>query len=78
MDKFAYAIVFTEFFLPIEKSFIFDGLGNMIPRFKIVMDLSNAQMIGFKIGLAYILAKHDKDATFIDLIMKRDDFKIFK
>ena len=50
----------------------------MTPRFKFVMDMSHAQMIGFKIALAYMQACHDKDETFIELLSMRDDRQIFK
>ena len=78
MDSYSYAKMFIEYFLKIKKSFKFDTLGKMTPRFKFVMDMSHAQMIGFKIALAYMQASHDKDETFIDLLSMRDDTQLFK
>lgn len=78
MDQYSYSCVFIEFFLKIKKSFIFDAIGNCTPRFKFVMDMSNAQMNGTKIALAYMIAWHDKDELFLDLLAKRDDIKVYK
>ena len=42
------------------------------------MDFSNAQLNGFKIGVAYMIAEHNKDQKFYDLLAQKDEKKLLK
>ena len=78
MDQYSYACVFIHYFLKTKASFIFDDTGNCTPRFKFIMDMSTAQMNGIKIAFAYMLAWHDKDETFLELLAMRDDIRLYR
>ena len=65
--------MFIDYFLKIKDSFKWDSSGCCRPEFKFVMDFSNAQLNGFKIGVAYIIAEHNKDQRFYDLLAAKDE-----
>lgn len=51
---------------------------NGYPSFKLIVDFSLAQLNGWRIAIAYMLAIKKKDEQFLDLVLLGNEIELFK